>query len=231
MKKVAIFVEGMTEQEFAVKLVSALVGSKGLHFDLRRQFGGKVVISHSVPTGDIDFYVLIVDCANDEQVKTQIREQYPTLVTAGYTAIIGLRDVYPLSRSDIPAIQSGLSNNLPIGVVTPQMHLAVMEVEAWFIGETTHFAQINNTLTVPYIVNNGFDIVGQLADLWPQPAKVLDEIYKLVNARYVRPNGQKTKRRVMRTINALSFEELYLNVRYQLPAFNEFLTSIEGALF
>ena len=231
MKKVAIFVEGMTEQEFAVRLVSALVGNKGLHVILGRQWKGKVTITPSIPTGYINFYILIVDCANDGQVKTQIREEYPSLVAAGYTAIIGLRDVYPQPRSDIHLIQTLLSKGLPIGPVTPQMHLAVMEVEAWFIGETTHFARIDHALTVPFILVNGFDIVGNLADSWQHPAKVLDEIYRLVSKKYVDSRGQKSKRRVSRTINALSLEELYVSVRKQLPAFGAFLTSIEGALF
>ena len=221
----------MTKQEFAVRLVSALVGNKGLHVVLGRQWKGKVTITPIIPTGDIDFYVLIVDCANDGQVKTQIRDQYQTLVATGYTAIIGLRDVYPLACSDIPQIQAHLSAGLPTGTVTPQMHLAVMEVEAWFIGETTHFARIDHALTVPFIVGNGFDIVGNLADSWQHPAKVLDEIYRLVSKKYVDSRGQKRKRRVSRTINALSLDELYISVRKQLPAFDAFLTSIEGALF
>ena len=231
MKKVAIFVEGMTEQEFAVHLVSTLVGNKGLHVVLGRQWKGKVTITPSIPTGDINFYILIVDCANDGQVKTQIREEYPSLVAAGYTAIIGLRDVYPLPRSDMHLIQKQLSKGLPTGPVMPQMHLAVMEVEAWFLGETTHFARVDQALTLQFIIDNGFDIVGKLADSWQHPAKVLDDIYRLANKEYVDSGGQKRKQLVLQTINALSFEELYLNVRQQLTAFDGFLTSIEGALF
>jgi hypothetical protein len=231
LKKVAIFVEGMTEQEFAVRLVSALVGNKGLHVILGRQWKGKVTITPSITTGEINFYILIIDCANDGQVKTQIREEYPSLMAAGYTAIIGLRDVYPHLRTEISLIQKHLSKGLPAGPVTPQMYLAVMEVEAWFVGETTHFARVDHALTVPFIVESGFDIVGNLADSWQHPAKVLDEIYRLVNKKYVDLRGQKRKRRVMRTINALSLEELYISVRKQLPAFDAFLTSIEGALF
>jgi len=82
-----------------------------------------------------------------------------------------------------------------------------------------------------FIVGNGFDITENSADSWQHPAQVLDDIYRLSGKKYVGSRGQKNKRRVLRTINALSFEELYLNVRQQLTAFDGFLTSIEGALF
>jgi len=159
---------------------------------------------------------LIVDCSNDEQVKTQIREQYPSLVATGYTAIIGLRDVYHHPPKDLARIQTLLYVGLPSGSVTSQMHLAVMEVEAWFLGETTHFARVDHVLTVPFIVGNGFDITENSADSCQHPAQFLDDIYRLSGKKYVGSRGQKDKLRVLRTINALSFEELYLNVRQQL---------------
>lgn len=230
MKKIAIFVEGMTEQEFAVDLVSALAGAKGLHVVLSRQWKGKVVITPSAPPAGTSFYALIIDCASDEQVKTQIREQYPTLMAAGFTAVIGLRDVYPRPRTDIPKIQAMLATGLPTGPIVPQIHLAIMEIEAWFLSETLHFAQINKTLTVPFIVSKGFNIAAYHGDSWDHPALVLDGIYKLVNLRYMDRNGRKTKTRVRRTLNALSFDELYLTVRHHLPALDRFVTSVESAL-
>lgn len=174
MKKVAIFVEGLTEQEFVVSLVSAIVGKRGLYVILGRQWKNKVIIiPTAAPKGAIEFQVMVVDCASDEQVKTQIREQYRTLVAAGYTAIIGLRDVYPSPRVSLPRIQGKLHSGLPVAPIVPNMHLAVMEVEAWFIDELTHFAIIHATLTVPSIVANGFDIVGNRGDTWDHPADVL----------------------------------------------------------
>lgn len=230
MKKVAIFVEGMTEQEFAVRLVSELVDSKRLHLSLGRQWKGKVQITGTSPVGEVDFYVLIIDCANDEQVKTQIIDQYPTLISAGYTAIIGLRDVYPANHANIPKIEAFLAKGLPRHPVAPRVHLAVMEVESWFLAETTHFARVHRDLTVPFIVSNGFDIEKTSCESWAHPAEVLNDIYQLVKARYSR-GGKKIRRRVLRTTNALSLENLYIDVRKQVPALDGFITSIEGALF
>lgn len=231
MIKVAVFVEGMTEQEFVIALVTSLVGNKGLHVALGRQWKGKVTITPTGPVGDVDFFVLVIDCASDEQVKTQVRDQYPSLVAAGYTTIIGLRDVYPFDRADIEPIRKALIVGLPTAPLVPQIHLAVMEVEAWFISETTHFPKIDDTLTLPFIVGCGFDIVNRLGSSWDEPARTLDSIYKLANKSYLTASGGKKKNRVLRTLRAMSIEDLYVDVRQKLPELDGFISSIETALF
>ena len=231
MRKVAVFVEGLTEQELVVELVSAVVGTRGANVVLGRQWKGKVVVQPSAIDAALDFLVLIVDCSNDEQVMTQIREQYPSLVASGYTAIIGLRDVYPFTHADIPAIQAGMSQRLPNGAVIPEMHLAIMEVEAWFLAESTHFSRVHQSLSVPFIVTSGIDVVATNGDAWGHPAGVLHSIYRLAGMSYMNPKGQKSKRRVQRTLRALSFDELYVTVRGAVPSFDAFVKSLELALF
>lgn len=231
MRKVAVFVEGLTEQELVVELVSAVVGARGVNVVLGRRWKRKVEVQPSVIDAACDFLVLVVDCSNDEQVMTQIREQYPSLVASGYTAIIGLRDVYPFAHADIPAIQAGLSRTLPSGAVIPEMHLAIMEVEAWFLAESTHFSRVHQSLTVPFIVAGGIDVVGTNGDAWGHPARVLHSVYQLAGMSYMSPKGQKTKRRVQRTLRALSFDELYVTVRGTIPSFDAFVKSLEFALF
>lgn len=231
MRKVAVFVEGLTEQLLVVELVSSIVGTRGVNVVLGRQWRGKVTVEPSVIDAALDFLVLVVDCSNDEQVMTQIREQYPSLVASGYTAIIGLRDVYPLTHTDIPAIRAGLSRTIPSGAVIPEMHLAILEVEAWFLAEATHFSRVHPSLTVPFIVAAGIDVVGTNGDAWGHPAGVLHSIYRLVGKSYMSPKGQKTKRRVERTLRALSFEELYVTGRGTIPSFDTFVKSLESALF
>jgi hypothetical protein len=231
VRKVAIFVEGLTEQELVVELVSAIVGARGVNVVLGRQWKGKVVLEPVTVDPAFAFLVLVVDCANDEQVKTQIRDQYQSLVAGGYTAIMGLRDVYPYARADIPAIQAALQLGLPGGAVAPEMHLAIMEVEAWFVAESTHFARVHPSLSPAFIVAQGIDILGTTGDAWGHPAGVLHAIYRLVGLSYMSPRGQKSRRRVQRTLRALSFDELYVNVRGATPAFDAFVTSLEIALF
>lgn len=230
MKKVAIFVEGMTEQEFVVEFVKALVGKRGLQVQLAFQVNGVVnIVPLNSPPG-IEFYVLVIDCRCDGQVKTQMRDRYAHLVASGYTAILGIRDVHPLVRQDIPKIQKYLDSNWPVGPVIPQLHLAIMEVEAWFIGDKTHFEKIDEVLKVDYILNEGYDL-SVPAEIWDHPALTLHEIYRLANKSYMSKNGQKTKRRVLRTINALSFDEIYDAVRPNMPSLDSFIQSVETALF
>jgi hypothetical protein len=148
---------------------------------------------------------------------------------SGYSAVIGLRDVYPSPRADIPSIQAVLAHGLPNNPVISEMHLAIMEVEAWFLSETTHFERVSETLKLPFIVGSGFDIVSNFGDSWEHPTEMLDRIYKLASMSYIDRHGSKTRQRILRTINALSYEEIYITVRQQLPALDDFLTSVENA--
>jgi len=159
MKKVAIFVEGMTEQKFVVMFLTEWFSSLGIQVQLAKQFQGRVILQ-TLPTSPSNTvtYVMVVDCANDDQVMTQIRDQYQTLSNSGYTAVIGLRDVYPKTHAEMALLRLGLQKSLPKGPLMAEIHLAEMEVEAWFIAETTHFARISPKLTVERIAKGGIDL-------------------------------------------------------------------------
>lgn len=230
MKKIAIFVEGMTEQEFVVELVKSLVGNRKIEFSLGYQWKGQICIQSVASSLNPEFFVLVVDCRHDGQVKTQILERYTSLVANGYTSILGLRDVYPFQRNEIPQLRKGLDSGIPSNPIQPTIHLAEMEVEAWFLGEMTHFERINKNLTIPLIESNGFNISATPADQWHHPTKVLDDIYNLTGYRYLQ-SGRKIKKRVQRTLRALSLDEFYTNVREALPALDVFITDVEAALF
>lgn len=230
MKKVAIFVEGMTEQEFVVALVTALTGSRGLEIELAQQFRGKVVISSARPSNETEFYVLVVDCCGDSQVKTQIREQYASLVKAGYTSVIGLRDVFPIPRDQLQMLKDSLGVGMPRGTIPASLHLAVMEVETWFLAEMQHFSKISGELTIGHLEQNGFDMTLH-PESWENPAITLDQIYKLAQRAYLRGDGSKSKKRVQRTLRALSYDEMYVTVRNRIPALDGFINNVEAALF
>jgi hypothetical protein len=225
LKKIAIFVEGMTEQALVVWLVESIAGAAGLQVVLGKQFFGKVNITAVATDPNVAFYVLVVDCCNDDQVKTQIRDQYPTLIAGGYTEIIGLRDVYPSAAADVPHIAAHLLTGLPTTPITPKIHLALMEVEAWFIGEITHFPRLSPALSLAAIEAAGFPLSTKNAETWENPATTLHSIYKLQKFAY-----KKTKKQVQRTVASLSFHELSGHVRKQLPALSGFLNDIEQAL-
>ena len=77
MKKFAVFVEGSTEQEFVIRLLKDLAGSKQLQFEIYDQHRGYLQLkSFAHPEENPEWMVLIANCHNDEQVKTQIIDNY-----------------------------------------------------------------------------------------------------------------------------------------------------------
>lgn len=224
--KIAVFVEGLTELEFVQSLVKAICGQRGITFEIREQFKNSLVLVRIDTAPGATTHVTLVNCRSDEQVKTRLRDAYPSLVASGYTHVIGLRDVYPHSSDDIPRIQTALSVGVPASPIPAEMHLAIMEVESWFLDEITHFERIDPVLTHQTMAAAGFDVVNTLGADWEHPAQTLDDIYRLSGKRY-----QKKPNHIRRTVNVLSPEELYVSVRRRSPSFGGFLAGLEAALF
>src|SRR5881296_1682184 len=101
MRRLAIFVEGLTEELFAETLLREVAGDRGLDIEKRRASGGKIakrtLTLLSAPPGSSspEFFALIHNCGADNQVKSDIRDNYANLVSKGYKTIIGMRDAYP----------------------------------------------------------------------------------------------------------------------------------------
>jgi hypothetical protein len=225
-KKFAVFVEGLTEQEFTIRLLTELAGRHGIEFEVHRQDRGYLSLVDFIPHESPVIHVLVANCCNDGQVKSQIKDQYNSLKSAGYSLIVGLRDVYPFKHNDIADLEKSLLIGLPTGSLPIHLHLAIMEIEAWFLEEITHFPRIDNKITSAELIASGFDVNSTCACDLPHPAETLDKIYKSVGKWY-----NKDKRRRERTINALSYEELYVNTRKRAPSLEKFITSLEAGLF
>lgn len=225
-KKFAVFVEGLTEQEFTIRLLKELAGKHGINFEVHTQHKGILscleLRSHPSPI----LHVLVANCCNDEQVESQIKDQYNSLKSAGYSLVIGLRDVFPLTHNDIANLEQFLYTGLSIDTLPIQLHLAILEIEAWFLEEVTHFQRIDENITEAAIITNGFDYYKIRACDLPHPAETLKNIYQSVNKGY-----SKNKRQVHRTIEALSYEELYINTRNKAPSLGSFISSLEKGLF
>jgi hypothetical protein len=104
MKKVAIFVEGQTEQVFATELVRHIFGHAKVDVEVF-QFSGKTgarrinVIQSVNISPQISYYFRIYDCQGGNEnstVKSDIIEQASSLINQSFSYIIGIRDVYPL---------------------------------------------------------------------------------------------------------------------------------------
>ena len=226
--KIAVFTEGYTEQEFVVRLIKEIIGKRTVDFHMFSQEYGSLTYVTAVNSGALtpDFEVMVANCNTDNQVKPQIIETYNNLVTRGYHHIIGLRDIFPLTLVDLANVEAVLYEGLPAGNVPITIHLSVLEVEAWFLEEVTHFQKIDPTITDQMIINGGFDHHSIRAISLAHPSKTLDQIYKLVSKRYT-----KQKNRISRTVRALSYEEIYLNVRQKDTYLDSFIQTLENSLF
>jgi len=232
MNKLAIFVEGQTEQLFAEKLVLEVAGENKVRIEKRKVTGGttcqrrmKLIEAVKVDSGE-EYYVLIVDCGGDDSVKSRIIEEYDSLARADYKAIIGIRDVYPIPRADIPKLVANLPLYVKTKPILVHFILAIMEIEAWFLAEHTHFERIDNRLTAAHIkANVGFDPGTDDMEQRDQPSGDMDTIYRLVGKTY-----SKSKSPVHKTIEALAFERLYCDLPERYTSLKQLVTCINTFL-
>lgn len=250
MKKIAFFVEGQTEQFFINKLLIEIANEKIIATDLRILRGGKKIIrqesplpNHKYPISKYQnptnpkYLALIYDCGGDNydaegklnsEIISDIIDMQNSLTEQGYTEIIGLRDLYPLT--DLRKLERGLSyklgqanNKIPSAVL-----VAVREIEDWFLAECNHYNCIDASLVLDETQIAGLGFNPCLDDLTLRntaAAEDLKGVYQLVGKTY-----NKTKDKVERTVECLDYTNLYLNIRNNIPKLNELITKIDNFL-
>ncbi len=155
--------------------------------------------------GESDFFFLLIDCASDSRVISSIKERYQGLVAEGYEFIVGIRDLAPdFQRNELIKFREKATQQLESDPVDPLLIIAVMEVEAWFIGEHSHFGRLSVNLTTEAILQNT-SIHVETIDV-----SEIDEPYKKMKQIYDLAGLECTKSRadVERTVEALDFERL-----------------------
>jgi hypothetical protein len=226
MKRIAIFVEGQTEQIFVNKLLIEIAGQKNLAIELMKFSGkgkAKIQIPHSnLATSTAPSHgVLIYDCGGDEGVKTRILEEYQSLFEQNYLEVIGIRDLYPLT--DLEKLENRLSNGLPTNT---SIVVAVNEIEAWFLADYEHFTQIDAALTKVFIQLKsavlGFDPYVDDPIARPQPSRDLNAIYQLAGKSYT-----KKKKNAERTIECLDYAQIYVTFKPKIAKLGEFISKID----
>ena len=170
---------------------------------------------------------MLVDCGSDDRVKSDIVERYSELVANNYSAVIGIRDVYPdVSYTDIGRLRVGLRYRVPTNPINVCFVLGVMEIESWFLSEYTHFGRLHPSLTADLIrASLGFDPRSDDMQLRGKPSDDIDAAYRIVGLRYT-----KTKGEIERTVDALSFEHLYVEMGDRLPDLRILNTAIDAFL-
>ncbi|WP_103668713.1 DUF4276 domain-containing protein [Pseudanabaena sp. BC1403] len=229
MKKMAIFVEGETELCFIHKLIREIANEKNLQIVLIKASGGArstrgyTVVADSGNAADKNFYIRIVNSGTDNRVSSDIRDSYEGLMNEGFSVIIGVRDVYPLLLSDLPKLRTGLCYQLKTKPVSVDFVLGVMEIEAWFLAEHTHFPRIHPKLAASRIAAmHGFDPSVDDMQLRTHPALDLHNAYSLEGLAY-----KKTGSQIQRTVEALDYANMYLEHKAKFPDFAVFIRVID----
>ncbi len=220
MHKLAIFVEGQTEQIFMARFVKEVANENQVEIVTYKADGGSRKrprrlrrLAGSTKDGKL-YYVQIVDSAADNRVLSDMRDQYQGLVREGFSLVLGLRDVYPQSRDEIPAVRKGIGRFLPKGQVPAHLILAIMEIEAWFIAEHTHFAKLHPGISIENANKAiGADVQTMDVETIDHPAATLDKVYKTVGRAY-----RKQRKRVSKIVDALDFDRLYLELADRVSA-------------
>lgn len=212
MKKLAFFLEGQTERLFVESLIRYSAGKSHVRIHSQRGNLGRKhqrifieVSATNIGTGD-DFYILVIDSGSDKSVISDIKELYPNLVNQNYSLVVGVRDVRPdCSRRDIRKLRLGLYSSIPtIPQLPVEFHLAIMEVEAWFLAENTHFARFDRRLTQAKIeAELGFFPDDNIAETRECPSDDLDRIHKTIGKRY-----DKSHAVVSKIVSSLNYQNL-----------------------
>lgn len=230
MKKIAIYVEGWTEFFFVARLIEELRGFGKVHLELKTQYGGAFYYygTRGVPADAAEVEVLLLNCcgASDEKVKSFILDRQELLISQGYSLAIGLQDLYPAPLAEWDNFEAGLNAGLANQPLKILMALEVMEVEAWFLNESKHFEKLDATLTAQRIAEaTGFNPVSDPAETKvPHPSKLLERIYELVGLEY-----DKKQHEILRTVEKLDYEELFVTVRSMSKSLDLFFSHLEVA--
>lgn len=227
-RKLAIFVEGQAERLFVQHLLTEIAPKGELHIDSRALRGvghGKQIWCYRLCESPL-FFVLVVDCGNDDRVASEMRAQASRLASEGYERILGLRDLYPKKRQDQERLSREIARVLPQTPIPCEMVLAVMELEAWFIAEHTHFGRLIPGVSAEQIrgalnLDPASDDVRDLA----HPSKALGQVYALGGHSY-----GKHEEEVERTVKHLDFAAVYTELRPRLPELDALLTPLDAFL-
>jgi hypothetical protein len=230
MKRIAIFVEGLTEQILVRRMLESVLKNRDIAIQTVKITGGhntriSFTVMHAARVNhNTGYYVLIYDCGGETNVKGYLMTQRQSLVDKGYTCILGLRDVYPnFTHEDIPKLKKGLNYQVPQKGALTRIHLAVMETEAWFLGEYTHFRRVSKKLTPGFIEHHlGFNPQTGNMEYRDRPAEDLKRVYRLVDQDYT-----KKRSRLNHIVDKLDFHFFTGRLAGRMNSLGEFVDALD----
>ena len=230
MKKIAFFVEGLTEQLFLNKFIEEVYDNSTISISSIKVKGGNKIpisftlISASAPLTAAQYTILIYNCGGDSSIRSYIMKQRMSLIKNGFSKVIGMTDLYPnFERTDFHKLDYSLRFRLPQTEIEIDFIINTMEIEASFLCEHTHFAKINPSLTPSLINTNlGFDPEKQNMELRDRPAEDLNKCYNLVGDEYTKESVN-----IKRTVDYLNYTELYFTHSNTYKALGKLKTELD----
>jgi hypothetical protein len=231
MNKLAIFVEGYTELQFVDRLIEEVAGANNVLIEHRQIRGGSSAprsmrtITAAKQASGQRYYVLLFDCGGDEQVKSRIREEHSKLTKSNYSKIIGIRDLRPqFTRAELPLLETQFPKYIKTALIPVTFVVAVMEIEAWFLAEFSHYPKIDPAITLAAIkAVLGFDPQHDDMSQRPIPAVDLDDCYRIGGKVY-------SKGQTATTIAALDYGLVYTDLRSKIGYLDVLLSCIDEFL-
>ena len=230
MRKLAIFVEGLTEQILVRRMLEAVLDRNKIAIQTVKITGGhNVRMSFTVMRAAhverlTDYYVLVYDCGGETNVKSYLMAHRQKLVSSGYQMILGLRDVYPnFEREDVGKLRRGLNHHLHQKGARTRIHLAIMETEAWFLGEYHHLKKVSRKLSPEFIEKHlGFNPRTEPMEERDQPAEDMKAVYRLVGHDYT-----KKRDRLNAVVSKLDFNYFTHGLSDRMSGLKEFVSELE----
>lgn len=228
MRKVVIVVEGVTEIVFVHGLLDVLLGVNTQHA-IRWQFQVSGNWNERVfgnVNGDV-LDILLISPGGDGSVRSWIRERIKGFADAGFSAVIGLRDLYNRQQPvDLEWNRKDDENLTATWKIKTTVYFAVQEIEAWFLLDYQMPSRFNAGLTVEKIEDKfGINLRAARVETISHPALVLARILKSVGVDYDKSEGS-----VQRVCFRLDYENLYVTERKRCPSIDSFLLGLDDAI-
>ncbi|MCK5068656.1 MAG: DUF4276 family protein [Bacteroidales bacterium] len=230
MRKLAIFVEGLTEQILVRQMLQAVLDRNRIAIQTVKITGGhNVRMSFTVMRAAhmdkrTDYFVLVYDCGGETNVKSYMLARRDKLISNGYSMVMGLRDAYPnFTREEVPKLLKGLNYKLPQKKAATHIYLAIMETEAWFLGEFRHLKKVSRKLT-PGFVNKhlGFNPQTENMEDREHPSEDMKRVYQLAGHDYT-----KKRDRLNAVISKLDFNYFTHDLAERMPSLGSFVDGLE----
>jgi hypothetical protein len=99
-----------------------------------------------------------------------------------------------------------------------------MEIETWFIAELNHYENIDIDLTLEKVKTYiDLENIENFEKDISHPADTLHQIYQLKDKAW-----KKKENQIKRTVNALNYENLYLNTTKEIPSLKQLIDELDN---